>query len=277
MATPDYQAFCRADLAEPYDLLDELRSVAPVHRSPILDAWIITSYEDVAAALGDPRLCSDRSEINVRGIPDALRPTYGSLISHISNWLGFTDPPKHSRLRKLARSMLNPVLAATFRPWITSYVRDTLAEIRSEEHVNLLERIALRLPLALICTALGVPDGLAQQFHLWTCDVGPFAGRVDPSWSTDSWQAVDRANESWLALEDMFRRLIKEKQQHPADDLLTRLLAAATEGMISADELIGLSVFFMAAGHGTTRNLLANGLYLLMTHPAELQKLSRAP
>ena len=134
----------------------------------------------------------------------------------------------------------------------------------------------MRLPLALICAALGIPDGLAQQFHRWTCDVGPFAGRVDPSWSADSWQAVDRANESWLALEDMFRRLIKEKQQHPADDLLTRLLAAATEGTISADELIGLSVFFMAAGHGTTRNLLANGLYLLMTHPAEMQKLSRA-
>jgi cytochrome P450 len=274
MATPDYQAFCLADLAEPYDLLDELRSVAPVHRSPILDGWVVTSYGDVAAALGDPRLCSDRSAINERGIPGELRPTYASLISHISNWLGFTDPPKHSRLRTLARSMLNPALAASFRHWITSYVRDAMAGIRSEEHVDLLDRLALRLPLALICVALGIPDELAQQFHDWTCDVGPFAGRVDPSWSNESRQAVDRANESWLALEDMFRRLIRQKQQHPADDLLTRLLAAASEGTISAEELIGLSVFFMAAGHGTTRNLLANGLYLLLTHPAELRKLS---
>ena len=276
MAAPDYQAFCRADLAEPYDLLDELRSVAPVHRSPILDAWVVTSYGDVAAALGDPRLCSDRSAINERGIPGELRPTYASLISHVSNWLGFTDPPKHSRLRTLARSMLNPALAASFRPWITSYVRDTMAGIRSEQPVNLLDRLALRLPLALICVALGIPDELAQQFHDWTCDVGPFAGRVDPSWSDESRQAVDRANESWLALEDMFRKLIRQKQQHPADDLLTRLLTAASEGTISAEELIGLSVFFMAAGHGTTRNLLANGLYLLLTHPAELRKLSGA-
>ncbi len=176
-----------------------------------------------------------------------LRPTYGSLISHISNWLGFTDPPKHSRLRGLARSMLNPALAAAFRPWITAYVRGTIAEIRREEHVDLLDRLALRLPLALICAALGVPHAQAQQFHRWTCDVGPFAGRVDPSWSPGARRAVDRANESWLALEDMFRALIREKQRSPGDDLLTRLVSSTAEGTISDDELIGVSVFFLAA------------------------------
>jgi len=246
-----------------------------VHWSPVLDAWVVTSYEHVTAALGHPRLSSDRSAINARGIPDVLRPTYGSLISHISNWLGFTDPPKHSRLRGLARSMLNPALAAAFRPWIAAYVRGTIAEIRREEHVDLLDRLALRLPLALICAALGVPHAQAQQFHRWTCDVGPFAGRVDPSWSPGARRAVDRANESWLALEDMFRALIREKQRSPGDDLLTRLVSSTAEGTISDDELIGLSVFFLAAGHGTTRNLVASGLYLLMTHPAEAEKLSR--
>ncbi|HEX4656422.1 MAG TPA: cytochrome P450 [Streptosporangiaceae bacterium] len=277
LTTPDYQAFCRVELDDPYELLDTLRSIAPVHWSPLLHAWVVTSYQGVTAALGHPRLSSDRSAINARGIPDVLRPTYGSLIAHISNWLGFTDPPRHSRLRRLARSMLNPALAAAFRPWITAYVRAAIAEIRCEEHVDLLDRLALRLPLALICAALGVPHAQAEQFHRWTCDVGPFAGRVDPSWSADTQRAVDRANQSWLALEDMFRALIREKQRSPGDDLLTRLVSSTAEGTISDDELIGLSVFFLAAGHGTTRNLVASGLYLLMTHPAEAEKLSRAP
>lgn len=277
LSTPAYQAFCRVELAQPYELLDELRSIAPVHWSPILQAWVITSYEDVIAALRHPQLGNDRSEINARGIPDALHPGYESLIAHIGNWLGFTEPPKHSRLRKLARTMLNPALAVTFRPWITDYVRATVTEIRREEHVDLVERFALRLPLDLICAALGVPGPQAQQFNRWTGDVGPFAGRVDPSWNTGARQLVDRANESWLALEDMFRRLIREKQKRPADDLLTRLVDSASEGTISDQELIGLSVFFLAAGHGTARNMLANGLYLLMTHPAEAQRLSEAP
>ena len=107
--------------------------------------------------------------------------------------------------------------------------------------------------------------------------MGPFAGRVDPSWNADTQQLVDRANESWLALEDMFRALIREKQQRPADDLLQmRLVDSASEGTISDQELIGLSVFFLAAGHGTASYTLANGLYLLMKHPAQAQKLVEA-
>jgi cytochrome P450 len=276
LATPAYQAFCRVELDQPYELLDELRSAAPVHWSPILQAWVITSYTDVVAALRHPQLGNDRSEINARGIPDDLHPGYESLIAHICNWLGFTEPPKHSRLRRLARTMLNPALAVTFKPWITDYVRDTMTEMRREEHVDLLERFALRLPLDLICAALGVPDTQAQQFKRWTGEVGPFAGRVDPSWNADTQQMVDRANGSWLALEDMFRALIREKQKRPADDLLTRLVDSADEGTISGEELIGLSVFFLAAGYGTARSMLANGLYLLMTHPAQARKLVEA-
>lgn len=277
MADPDYEAFCQAKLADPYDLLDRLRAIAPVHWSPLLDAWVVTGYDDVTTALRDQRLCSDRAGINERGIPDELRLGYQSLINHISNWLGFTDPPKHSRLRELSRSMLNPTLARAFRPWITSFVRQTASEIEDEEHVDLLERLALRLPLALIGEALGMPSSSMDRFHSLTCDVGPFAGRMNPSWDPEEQQAVDRANESWFALEDMFRQIIKEKQKAPADDLLTRLVNSSEEGVISDDELIGLSVFFLAAGHGTARDLLASGLFLLLTHPDEAAKLSGSP
>ncbi len=273
-ADPEYEAFCRAELPDPYDLLDRLRSVAPVHWSPLLEAWLVTSYDDVTTALRDQRLRSDRAGINERGIPADLRPRYQSLITHISNWLGFTDPPKHSRLRELSRSMLNPTLARTFRPWIICFVRQSVAEMQLEEHVDLVEQLALRLPLALICDALGMPRASMERFHNLTCDVGPFAGRMDPSWDPEAQQAVERANESWLALEDMFRQLIAEKQKAPADDLLTRLVSSSDNGTISDDELIGLSVFFLAAGHGTARDLLANGLWLLMTHPDEAAKLS---
>lgn len=75
MSTPAYQAFCRVELAQPYELLDELRSIAPVHWSPILQAWVITSYEGVMAALRHPQLANDRSEINARGIPAPSFPS----------------------------------------------------------------------------------------------------------------------------------------------------------------------------------------------------------
>jgi len=64
-----YQAFCRSELADPYQVLDALRSAEPVHWSPVLDAWLVTSYQEVTAGLRDPGLRSDRVSINARAVP----------------------------------------------------------------------------------------------------------------------------------------------------------------------------------------------------------------
>ena len=75
----------------------------------------------------------------------------------------------------------------------------------------------------------------------------------------------------------MFRRLVVEKRARPADDVLSALVRHYDDGAISEEELIGLSVFILAAGHGTTRDLLTNGLYLLLTHPQQATKLVARP
>ena len=67
------------------------------------------------------------------------------------------------------------------------------------------------------------------------------------------------------------------KRREPADDILTELVGAFDGGVISHDELIGLSVFILAAGHTTTRDLLGNGLYLLLDRPGEARRLLGAP
>ena len=97
----DYQAFCRSELAEPYEVLDALRSAEPVHWSPLLDAWLVTSYQEVTAGLREPGLRNDRVSINARAVPGTVKPKYASLLNHVSNWLGFTDPPKHTQMREV--------------------------------------------------------------------------------------------------------------------------------------------------------------------------------
>ena len=88
---------------------------------------------------------------------------------------------------------------------------------------------------------------------------------------------TERANQSWFELEELFGRLIAQKRREPADDILTELVGAFDSGLITDDELIGLSVFILAAGHTTTRDLLGNGLYLLLDRPDEARRLSGAP
>jgi len=48
----------------------------------------------------------------------------------------------------------------------------------------------------------------AAHFHALTEDLGRFAGRVEVSWGVEDQSMVYRSNQSWLALEELFRRLI---------------------------------------------------------------------
>ncbi len=273
ISSAEYESFCRTELDDPYELLDELRAIAPVHWSPLLGSWLVTSYDEVNRALRGDWLLHDRVEINVRGIPGPVRAGYAGLVTHISNWLGFTDGLKHSRMREVSRQLVNPGLAAKLQPRITQLVRDMVGEMRALETVDVLEDLALRLPVTVVFDALGMEGADAAQFHALTEDLGRLAGRVETSWGPEDQSLLDRSNQSWLALEELFRRLIVEKRSHPGDDVLSALVSAHDAGVLSDDEVIGLSVFFFAAGHGTTRDLLATGLYLLMAHPGEAGKL----
>ena len=179
--SPEYRAFCRSELTDPYAVLDDLRQADPVHWSSLLDAWVVTSYQEVIAGLREPGLRSDRVSINARAVPEAVRPTYASLITHVSNWLGFTDPPKHSQMRDVARKLVNPASAARARPMIEATVREILNGLREREHPDLIADLALRLPLTVICRLLGVPDENVDEFHAWAVEVGQFAGQVDPT------------------------------------------------------------------------------------------------
>jgi cytochrome P450 len=276
-ASTEYNAFCHSELADPYGVLDQLRKSDPVHWSPILDAWVVTSYQSVVTALRNPDLRNDRVSINARAVPEALRTEYASLTTHLSNWLGFTDPPKHSQMREVARKVINPASAAEARPMIESSVRDIVDGLRERAHFDLVRDLALCLPLTVICRLLGIPDENVPDFHKWAVEVGQFAGQVDPRWNSTTQSVIEQANRSWFELEELFGRLIAEKRRTPADDILSALVSAFDAGTISDDELIGLSVFILAAGHTTTRDLLGNGLFLLLSRPEEVSKLIDTP
>src|SRR5258708_36684362 len=104
----DYELLCEGRLSNPYPLLADLREREPVHWSDRLEAWIVTRYDDVLAALLDRRFANDRVSGNMSALPSEMRERYAPLGAHVSNWLGFTDPPKHTRPRNL--------LPATFTP-----------------------------------------------------------------------------------------------------------------------------------------------------------------
>ena len=128
----DYKAFSEWRLNDPYPLMHRLRTEDPNHWNEHIGGWMVTSYDDVVNAYRDPRLISDRASINMKSLPEPLQNKYQTLGEHVSNWLGFTDAPKHTRLRKIVGKAFTPTVTLNLqllkiiegffsKPYMTTY------------------------------------------------------------------------------------------------------------------------------------------------------------
>src|ERR1700712_4307156 len=157
LASRAYAEFCEGRLADPYPLLAWLRANDPVHWSPTLGSWILTRYDDVVEGLLDARFANDRISASMDVLPPDLRETCAPLGVHVSNWLGFTDPPKHTRLRTLLRTTFTPARANAMEPRIRELTDALLDEVSAAGEPDLAGGLAFPLPARVICEILGIP------------------------------------------------------------------------------------------------------------------------
>ncbi|MFD3872718.1 cytochrome P450 [Streptomyces sp. NPDC058623] len=258
-----------AFVADPFPLYRRLREDGPVRRTVIaggLEAWLVTRYEDGLAALSDPRLSSD-----VRDAADArlLRQLPGTeRESMLSNMLR-SDPPDHTRLRRLVSKAFTARRVAGMRPRIQALTDRLLDAVVPTGRADLVADFALPLPVTVISELLGVPVDDRHDFQHWTDRlIMRGAGPPDP--------AV--VNEAWLHMRAYVTELIRDKRARPADDLLSDLVAARDEEQrLTEDELVAMVFLLLAAGYVTTVNLIGGGISTLLAHPDQLDLLRSDP
>ena len=273
-ASDDYRRYCAGRLADPYPLFHRLRREDPVHWCEPLNGWLLTRHDDVMAGLRDPRLSSDRISLNMKAMPEPLRTQMCPLGDHVSNWLGFTDPPKHTRMRGLIMKVFTPRLAESMGPRVDAIVTGLLDRALPRGEMDFMADVAFPLPASVICEILGIPMDYQDRFRRWAEDMLLFAGAVGPSIA----KVAAPAHQSYVELTGYFRELTLARRRAPRADLLSALAAVEDEeGGLSEAELMGLSVFLFIAGHETTVSLLGNGLLALLNHPGELARLRREP
>ncbi|MFG2094001.1 cytochrome P450 [Streptomyces sp. NPDC048612] len=230
-----------------------------------LTGWVVTGHAACRAALADPRLSKDSAtEVFARyaGLPTG--GPGGALTTHMLN----SDPPRHTRLRRLVQQAFTQRRVARLRPAIEARVTALLDALdapvepdgaEGPDEVDLIGRFALPLPLAVIFDLLGADPGdpgvLQVRGHTVTGGEG------------DGEVSVPTAE----AMLDRLRVLIEQKRAHPGDDLLSALVAARDNGdRLTEEEVTSMAFLLVLAGHQTTVNLIANGLYSLLTHPGQL-------
>jgi pimeloyl-[acyl-carrier protein] synthase len=257
---PAYAEFCEGRLADPYPLLAWLRSNDPVHWSPTLNSWILTRYDDVVEGLLDRRFANDRIAASMDVLPPDVRETCAPLGVHVSNWLGYTDPPKHTRLRALLRTTFTPARAQAMEPRIRELTDALLDAVDESAEPDLAGGLAFPLPARVICEILGIPVPRAEAFHRWSDDMGGFTGNIGPTLI----EIAPRAMASYVELEEFIAEMVAERQRCPRDDLIAHLAVAESAGGLSRTELTGLSVFALMAGHETTSGLISSALAIVL-------------
>ncbi len=271
---PDYSAFTRERLQDPYPLLHRLRMEDPVHWCEPMKLWLVTRYDDVFAGLRDPRLSSNRTEMYAQALPPELKRKVQPLLDHLSKWLQLTDDPDHGRLRKLVNQAFSPKVLSSLRPRMESLTSEFLERLPQDEPFDILEQFCAPLPATVICELIGIPGEERDDFRRYTERVAGFSTRGGPALqehATDACEALEK-------LVGMFERLVEDKRRTPQDDLLSALVSADADGeRLSNDELYAMCVFLFFAGHETTTHGIASGLLTFLRNPAEWEKLKSNP
>ena len=289
----------------PFALLARLRAETPVtwvpepalHGQPAGPGfWLVLRHADVERVLRDPATFS--SWLGATQVRDAAD------LAWVRRMMLNTDPPDHSRLRRLLSRSFTPRAVAALTARIEATADGLVGRMvggAAEGRCDFAKDVAADLPLLTLADVLGVPAEDRWLLFDWSNRV---IGWQDPDYATsavfDGTGGTPMAREA-LALRpapgadgrmpdprtragmpDLYayaRLLAEEKRRSPTDDVVSVLLAQVDDedGRVSPEEFENLFWLFAVAGNETLRNGLPGGLIALLEHPEQLAALRADP
>jgi unspecific monooxygenase len=243
-----------AFVQDPYPFYDRARSGGPLFFWQDYDLVCATSAVAVSAILKDRRFGREIPAERQPPIPPHLAPFY-AVEAHSMLEL---EPPRHTRLRGLVLRAFTSRRIAALGPEIAALAHQ-LIDALPEGGFDLLPAFAQRIPVIVIARLLGVPEDRSDDLLSWSnAMVGMYQARRTRL-------TEDRAVAAAEAFVAFMRSYVEERRSRPADDLITHLIAAESEGdRLSTDELIATCILLLNAGHEATVHTLGNGVKALL-------------
>ncbi|EFL29045.1 cytochrome P450 107B1 (P450CVIIB1) [Streptomyces himastatinicus ATCC 53653] len=222
-------------------------------------SYLVTGYAEARQALADPRLSKNTAAFFANnGSKRRLHPA-------ISQSMLASDPPQHTRLRKLVAKAFTTGSVAALRPFIEQVTDDLLDAWPTHGQADVVAELAMPLPVTVICELLGVPEDNRSDIKRWSAELFA-AGRPE---------RIDAASH---AMAEYMTGLIAERRERPGDALLDDLIRVRDgEDRLSEEELVSLAVLLLVAGHETTTNFIGSALLALFQQPTDLERLRREP
>jgi cytochrome P450 len=243
--------------------LRRLRAGRPINRLAFPDGhlgWLVTGHVAARQVLSDPRFSARQ---DLRHFPVRLPLVTEQRGPARPGWFVRMDPPDHTRLRRLLTGQFTVRRMQQLTPRIEAIAREHLDGMeRQGPPADLVQAYALPIPSLVICELLGVPYAEREQFQRHTATM----------------MRMGATKEEFMGalaeLSQYLHKLVLAKRAAPTDDLLGGL---AVGGELTDDELAGVAMLLLIAGHETTANMLALGVYALLRSPDQLAALHADP
>jgi P450-derived glycosyltransferase activator len=235
---------------DPYAIYSRLRAAGPIVRSRT-GMWVTTTHRACKAVLSDRHF--------------GVNPPGGHDFSLLEK-----NPPEHTRLRRLVQPAFGPKQVATHRPLIEHKIEKLLADAETAGRFDLMSAFAEPVPIAVISELLGVRDADVDEFSRHGAVI---AGALDGVRSMTHAIRLRRAHAYLTAL---FERLFELRRREPADDVISRLVAAEGD-QVQPAEMLPLATLLLVAGFETVVNLIGNAVSALLDHPEQWNALCTDP
>jgi cytochrome P450 len=275
----DFDPFSAEVVADPYPWYEQLQRRGPVHWVPTRDMWMVTGYDQVATVLRDPSTYSSRlgyaalATGAMRRDPSDMRGTLGVDTTDL-RMLVSTDPPEHTRVRRLLSRVFTPRAIAELEPRLRAICGELVGGLlaRAESsRADLVSELAVPFPVTVIAELLDIPSDRRMDFRRWSAAlVGAFGGNLD----------VMEAQRAGLELFSFMAEVVEQRRAHPAGDLISCLVAGGDQDdpdALNVEEITMIAILLLAAGNETTTNLIGNTAAALAAHPAQEEQLRASP
>lgn len=250
----------------PYWVKVSLGPPAPLREDKL---WRVSRYADVLAVLRHPDVQSAEAHPGIQKIAGRQGLRVQDLAAFLSGFFVTRNPPFHTALRLLYRSMIRHMEEATGRHALEGMIRRELDRLSTGAEFEAIEELCNRLPVLITAAALGLPEDVLKRIRDLMPDV--LEEGCQPGLPLRAYPVLEKRA---MALRDL---VVGELLRPDAPPVIADLVAQCrAEGQVCEDELIGSFAFFVSAAAHTTGASLAATLYLLALH-GEIGRLAGDP
>lgn len=263
-------------LAHPNAFYKAVRNQDPIHYDEKLGMYLVSCYDDLQTVLRDSITFSVKkgfSEQYAKGFREELKEILKRDAGGFFEEAIMTDPPEHTRVRRLLDGAFTAHRVKLLEPAITRLVIDLIEKLLGKGQAEIYSEFSIPMTSAIICEQLGVnlPSDTIQRWTLaFTQQISRMATRED----------MLELSKDLVALQNFIIEQIHDRKEKPREDMISDLVHARVEGeenpALTFGETVGLCRALLIAGNETTATALTNMFFVLATRPDLADLLSKS-